>query len=654
MTKQREILSNGILFNCELCDKKDMKSTGFSNHVNSMHVKKENISSLEEYYKLYINLKWGNSNNLCKFCNKETKFMSIFEGYSEFCSHQCSVSTTEHKELIKVNYKISMLEKYGVEHSSKLSGFGDKVKATKLKKHGDENFNNIEKAKLTNLGRYGVENYAKSNEYVEKTKATSLEKYGVEHFTQNEEVKNKTKLTNLDRYGFENPMKNVEIYNKSKETNLKRYGVKHATQYEFFRNKTKKTLMEKYGVDSPLKLFHTRLKSKTSIRKKFEDNFNFLEQTKLKLLDSNELKFKCLVCNNDFIFEPEGEYKYLSSNSSTPSRFPHCKICNPVGARDGSSIQKEIYSYICSFFDKEKIKINDKSILKNINKQVDIYIENKNISFEINGLYWHSEIGGNKGKTYHVNKTNLSEAKNIKLIHIFEDEINDKNKIIKSKLDYLLNNTKNSKSIGARKCVIKKTNKKEYFDFYENNHLQGKVIGGNISYGAFYNNELVACMTFGQERISLGSKNHTNKNEFELLRFCTKIGYVIPGVASRLFSRFIKENNPNKIISYADRRWSSSINKDTVYQKLGFTEVHKSEPNYFYLLKEDNYRKRHNRYKFRKSELNRLLSIYDPALSEWENMKNNGHDRIWDCGTIKYEWKNKTVQENIELGSSNS
>ena len=23
----------------------------------------------------------------------------------------------------------------------------------------------------------------------------------------------------------------------------------------------------------------------------------------------------------------------------------------------------------------------------------------------------------------------------------------------------------------------------------------------------------------------------------------------------------------------------------------------------------------------------------------WENMKNNGYDRIWDCGNLKYEWK---------------
>ena len=32
----------------------------------------------------------------------------------------------------------------------------------------------------------------------------------------------------------------------------------------------------------------------------------------------------------------------------------------------------------------------------------------------------------------------------------------------------------------------------------------------------------------------------------------------------------------------------------------------------------------------------KLLKIYNHSLSEWENMKNNGYDRIWDCGHGKY------------------
>jgi hypothetical protein len=39
-----------------------------------------------------------------------------------------------------------------------------------------------------------------------------------------------------------------------------------------------------------------------------------------------------------------------------------------------------------------------------------------------------------------------------------------------------------------------------------------------------------------------------------------------------------------------------------------------------------------NRQMFQKSKLSKKLKTFDPNLSEWENMKMNGFDRIWDCG----------------------
>ena len=42
---------------------------------------------------------------------------------------------------------------------------------------------------------------------------------------------------------------------------------------------------------------------------------------------------------------------------------------------------------------------------------------------------------------------------------------------------------------------------------------------------------------------------------------------------------------------------------------------------------------------FQKHKLKNLLSVFDSNLTEWENMKNNGFDRIWDCGNGKWVWK---------------
>ena len=30
------------------------------------------------------------------------------------------------------------------------------------------------------------------------------------------------------------------------------------------------------------------------------------------------------------------------------------------------------------------------------------------------------------------------------------------------------------------------------------------------------------------------------------------------------------------------------------------------------------------------------VEIFDESLSEWENMKLNGYDRIWDCGNYVF------------------
>jgi hypothetical protein len=48
------------------------------------------------------------------------------------------------------------------------------------------------------------------------------------------------------------------------------------------------------------------------------------------------------------------------------------------------------------------------------------------------------------------------------------------------------------------------------------------------------------------------------------------------------------------------------------------------------------YKNREHRFKYRKSELSKLLEYYNHDISEWENMKNNKYDRIWDCGSKKY------------------
>lgn len=59
-----------------------------------------------------------------------------------------------------------------------------------------------------------------------------------------------------------------------------------------------------------------------------------------------------------------------------------------------------------------------------------------------------------------------------------------------------------------------------------------------------------------------------------------------------------------------------------------------TSPNYFYITK--NASTIESRQKFQKHKLKNILPTFDEKLSEWENMKNNGYDRFWDCGNLVF------------------
>lgn len=294
---------------------------------------------------------------------------------------------------------------------------------------------------------------------------------------------------------------------------------------------------------------------------------------------------------------------------------------HPKHASFVSKAQIEIKDYIESL-GISTISSEKKLIFPN---ELDIYIPDLNIAIEYNGLYWHSESSGKKMKDYHLTKTTRCEEKGIRLIHIFEDEWVNKQDIVKSKLRSLLK--KQEEKIYARKCLVGDITYIEKSMFLSKYHIQGDDIS-NHYYGLKHNSELLAVMTFVKPRVALGFKK-TEGVAYELSRFASRINVV--GGASKLLKHAIDNLNPNKIISYADRRWSSRLN-DTVYDKLGFEYVSESKPNYWYTK---DYHKRIHRFSFTKHKIVNTLGG-DPTKTEVQNMFDMGYDRIWDCGTIKY------------------
>lgn len=285
------------------------------------------------------------------------------------------------------------------------------------------------------------------------------------------------------------------------------------------------------------------------------------------------------------------------------------------------------------------VEINNKNRIKT---DLDLFIPEFNIAIEFNGLYWHSEYAGGKTEHYHLNKTKLCEQNNIHLIHIFEDEWVNKREIIISRLKNLVN--KNENVIYARKCKIEEIDYKTTSQFINENHLQGSLTSAKVNLGLYYNDVLVSVMTFGKPRKATGNNPNT-VNSWELQRFCNKLNYSVIGAASKLFKYFERIYKPMYLFSYADRRWTTTI-KNSLYDNLGLTLTSKGSPNYWYLVEP---MKRHHRFNFTKAAIIKKFKNADSNKSEWMNMIDLGFDRIWDCGSLKYEKYYSNALLNINI-----
>jgi len=480
----------------------------------------------------------------------------------------------------------------------------------------------LEKMKLsqnkTFNEKYGGHPMKTNKETVKRFKESIFKNYGEDYFS-NYLVK-KSKQTNLEKYGDEN-YNNIE---QIKKTNLEKYGVKCYIHTNEYKEKSKKTCLEKYGTEFPSQSNLYKEKYKNTIWKRFLetgrfDNFSPLFDIKSYsgVLNKQKYLFKCDRCNQTVIcFLHAGKY-------------PICFNCD----KDNSSFyQKEVYDFLRQELGNDIIILtNERNIL--YPKEIDIYLPSLKLAIEFNGLFWHSEISGNKNKVYHLNKLKKCMQKEIKLIHIFENEWVNNKEIIKSIFRNKIKTLKNK--VHARNCIVKEISYEEASKFLELNHIQGKD-KSNFKCGLFYNNELVSIMTFCKSRFD-------KKYEYELSRFCSKINTIIIGGASKLFSHFIKNKNPNSIITYSDRRYFEG----DIYLKLGFSFIKNSPPSYHYIDRHE-YKKILNRMPFQKKKLENLLENFDPNLTEWENMKNNGFDRIWDCGHSKWVFQPSDTKKIIK------
>lgn len=462
-----------------------------------------------------------------------------------------------------------------------------------LKKYGTPYHNDVEKAKQTTKERYGAEQFRN----VEKAKQTKKERYGDPHFNNAE---------------------------KAKQTCLRKYGFTTASQSPTIKQRCKQYFESKYG-GNPSRVYKDKIivaKSKT-----YQKEQESLEREFGPLYSMSQLKVLLGHSKTAIMYMIHSAAEIHDTpiiTGVTQTYIPqNCiqHIYDVQRITGGSRFEEEVASYI------ESLGLTVQRRVKTVitPKELDVYVPEKQVAIECNGIYWHSDLpyeGLEKdAQQRHLEKTKACEEKGIRLIHIFEDDWRDKKNIVKSILAIAIG--KPTRKLFARKCIVKSISLQEYRSFLLNNHLQGYSFA-NVRIGLYFEGDLVEC-------IGVNTKG-THSTDPELVRLCTKQGYQVLGG----FSKLMKATTIQRMVSYIDRATYSGIG----YAQTGFTVLKVNPPTFFW-TKGSN---RIPRYMYMKKTIKKLyeqgvFSYFNECEPEWLNMRKNGYGRIWNCGTIKVVWE---------------
>lgn len=409
--------------------------------------------------------------------------------------------------------------------------------------------------------------------------------------------------------------------------NSRKQKLDNLTKFELENNCTKRsTLLKQYGYGwISAKWFYSTLTeiryrgvvfiSNTEVSKIAEFKADRHHSKKLQI-DEFELKNNCT--NLQKLIQRYGQLKYLLQlptlslgyNKFIDNKYlPEIENAYKQRYLGSSDLEHELLDFIKNNYD-GPIECGIRTVIQNPTSryglELDIYLPEKSLAFEFNGVYWHSSQTGTP-KDYHFKKSELCQQKGIRLIHIYQDEWIDKQDKIKQLILIALGKVTNR--IYARNCIVKQITNNEAKEFSNKTHLQGHR-KASITYGLFYNNELVQLMSFAKT-----ANAKSNGAEWEIIRGCPGSNNIVIGGVSKLFKHFIKDFNPGSIFSYCD------FNKfdGKSYEALGMTFIGYTGPDKYWIVNDRMIPRSPNKYK---------------------ELKEQAQGILWGAGSKKYIWSN--------------
>lgn len=330
-----------------------------------------------------------------------------------------------------------------------------------------------------------------------------------------------------------------------------------------------------------------------------------------QVLLTDKIKFKC---DKGHIYEMKLNDRIVRS---TGKENHGCYICNRYSSHR-SHWEDEVNNLINSD-NKFKVYKNYNGIILfgNRHGELDLYYPELHLAIECNGSYWHSTKGPSmkvaKDKEYHRYKFISCKEHGIRLISLFDVDYNDKVKqflkeIVTTKHRYY-----------ARKLVIKEVPLATARKFCDDYHLLGYSVQGNIRYGLYDGDNLIALMTFGTGRYGVSG--------YELVRYVVKSNCLVVGGSSRLLKRFESEYRPDKLVSYSDNDYFMG----TMYSNLGFKYDGQTSLDYYWWNS-----RTFKRLSRQECSVKNLKKLYSNVTTEDDTMVRLGYYKIYRCGNTRW------------------
>lgn len=315
-------------------------------------------------------------------------------------------------------------------------------------------------------------------------------------------------------------------------------------------------------------------------------------------------------------WECQKNHEWEASISNRTVLGSGCPKCAMNGTSKG---EQAVAEYVQSIT--ENVITNSKEIIPPF--ELDIFIPEKNVAIEYNGIYWHSSLSPAKNaddRYLHYNKWKQCKQQGIQLITVWEDDWNTKQELVKNMLAHKIG-VKQSRKVAARKTYVAIVTKEEAGQIYNHHHIQGHRDGFHIGLKTKSDDTLVAVSTWTRM---------PSVNEVRLDRFATS--KIVQGGFSKLLkyaANLFTTEGFDCIVTFADHE----VSDGALYENTGFTVDKEILSDYKYVFQGE----RKHKFGFRKKRFkNDPDLLYDAKLTEKELAELNKIGRVWDSGKTRY------------------